>query len=105
MTEKQLMNMQQLLRAAEVDSDLTMEEVKDLQLAVKNELYALRIKNFKQHLDDMMPKADSSNEEWDKFYDHDWSISFGGKTVHIHNEATIYNSMCDALDEYIDECL
>lgn len=105
MTEKQLMNMQQLLRAAEVDSDLTMEEVKDLQQAVKNELYALRIKNFRQFLDDALPNNDSSNEEWDKFYDRDWSISFCGKTVHIHNEATVYNSICDALSEYIEYCL
>lgn len=105
MTERQLMNMQQLLRAAEVDSDLTMEEVKDLQRAVKNELYELRIKNFRQRLDDVLPPQDSSDEEWNKFYSYDWSVSFGGKTVTIRNDAVMYHCMCDALDEYIEDCL
>ena len=106
MTERQLMNMQQLLKAAETDCGcLTIEEVADLQRTVKNELYALRIKDFRQFLDDVLPDNDSSDEDWDKFYDSDWSISFGGKTVTIHNGAVVYNSMCDALDECIDECL
>lgn len=105
MTERQLMNMQQLLRAAEVDSDLTMEEVKDLQRTVKNELYAQRIKDFRQLLDDVLPNNDSSDEDWDKFYSCDWSVSFGGKTVTIRNDAVMYHCMCDALDEYIEDCL
>ena len=106
MTERQLMNMQQLLKAAEIDCDcLTTEEVADLQRTVKNELYAQRIKDFRQFLDDVLPNNDSSGEDWDKLYDSDWSISFGGKTVTIHNGAVVYNSMCDALDECIDECL
>ena len=106
MTERQLMNMQQLLKAAEIDCGcLTIEEVADLQRTVKNELYAQRIKDFRQLLDDVLPNNDSSDEDWDKFYSCDWSISFGGKTVTIHNGATVYNSICDALSEYIEYCL
>lgn len=106
MTERQLRNLQQLLRAAEIDCDcLTIEEVEDLQQTIKDELYALRIKNFKQFLDDALPNNDSSEKDCDKFYSCDWSISFGGKTVTIHNGATIYNSIRDALSEYIEDCL
>ena len=116
MTERQLMNVQQPLKAAEIDCDcLTIEEVADLQRTVEKRAcalrtvekraYALRIKNFRQFLDDVLPNNDSSDEDWDKFYDSDWSISFGGKTVTIHNGAAVYNSMCDVLDECIDECL
>lgn len=106
MTERQLMNMQQLLKAAETDCGcLTTEEVADLQRTVKNELYALRIKDFRQLLDDVLPNNDSSDEDWDKFYSCDWSVSFGGKTVTIRNDAVMYHCMCDALDEYIEDCL
>lgn len=106
MTERQLMNMQQLLKAAETDCGcLTTEEVADLQRTVKNELYALRIKDFRQLLDDVLPNNDSSDEDWDKFYSCDWSVSFGGKIVTIRNDAVMYHCMCDALDEYIEDCL
>ena len=106
MTERQLMNMQQLLKAAETDCGcLTTEEVADLQRTVKNELYAQRIKDFRQLLDDVLPNNDSSDEDWDKFYSCDWSVSFGGKTVTIRNDAVMYHCMCDALDEYIEDCL
>lgn len=106
MTERQLMNMQQLLKAAEIDCGcLTIEEVADLQQTVKNELYAQRIKDFRQLLDDILPNNDSSDEDWDKFYSRDWSVSFGGKTVTIRNDAVMYHCMRDALDEYIEDCL
>lgn len=106
MTERQLMNMQQLLKAAEIDCGcLTTEEVADLQRTVKNELYAQRIKDFRQLLDDVLPNNDSSDEDWDKFYSCDWSVSFGGKTVTIRNDAVMYHCMRDALDEYIEDCL
>lgn len=106
MTERQLMNMQQLLKAAETDCGcLTTEEVADLQRTVKNELYAQRIKDFRQLLDDVLPNNDSSDEDWDKFYSCDWSVSFGGKTVTIRNDAVMYHCMRDALDEYIEDCL
>lgn len=106
MTERQLMNMQQLLKAAETDCGcLTTEEVADLQRTVKNELYAQRIKDFRQLLDDVLPPQGSSDEEWNKFYSYNWSVSFGGKTVTIRNDAVMYHCMCDALDEYIEDCL
>lgn len=103
MTERQLMNMLQLLKAAEIDCGCcTIEEIEDLQQAVKDELYALRIKDFRQLLDEALSNADRSEEDYDKFYNCDWSISFAGKTVTIHNEPVIYNGICDVLDECIE---
>lgn len=102
MTERQLMNMLQLLKAAEIDCGcLTIEEIEDLQQTVESELYALHIKEFEQFIENALPYADGSDEDWDKFYSHDWSVTFAGKTVTIHNDDAIYNCMHDALEEYI----
>ena len=103
MTKKQLMNMQQLLKAAEIDCDcLSIEEIEDLRLTVESELYTQRIKDFKQYLDKAMPEADASKNTIDNFYKTDWHISFGNRSVVIHNEATVYNYVTGMLKELID---
>lgn len=102
MTERQLKGILHLLKTAKIDSNcLTTKEVADLQQTVKSKLNALCIKKFKQFIDDALPSADGSEEDWEKFYSYDWSVSFAGKTITIHNDAAVYNRIRDALDECI----
>ena len=114
MTEKQLMDMQQLLKFAEIHcKQLSIEEIEDLQRTVNAELYVRRVKDFKNHIGKAMPDMPNSTPEqqaaleaaFEKFYNTDWTISFGDKSVVIHNEATVYNYIHDMLTELIDSCL
>lgn len=115
MDQRQLFNLKQLIRAARRgDGGLTMEEIEDLQQAVNTELYAQRIKDFKQYVDKSipydMPNATPAQQAdfehaMEKFYNMEWVICFGTAQVIINNEATIYNGMLDVLSELIDYCL
>ena len=57
-----------------------------------------------------MPDGPTSTREeqaafdaaFEKFYDVDWRISFGNKSVAIHNCATVYNYVQEMLAEIID---
>lgn len=114
MNEKQLMNLQQLLKAAERDCGcLTVEEVDDLRIAVESELYVTRIKDFKCMLDAALPNMPNDtperqavyDEAMDDFYSTQWTIRFGYRSVTIDNDATVYNGICDMLTDLIDNCL
>lgn len=61
MTEKQLMDMLQLLKFAESHcKQLSIEEIEDLQRTVNAELYVRRVKDFKNHIDKAMPDMPNS---------------------------------------------
>lgn len=111
MTERQLMNLWQLTRAAEIDCGcLSTEEVEDLQRTVEAELYKVRLDNFKQLIDRALPDMPNStpaeqralDAAFEKFYATDWHISFGEHTVTIHNDAIVYNGIFDTLSEVLD---
>lgn len=114
MNEKQLMAMAKLLKAAKDDCGvLSVKEVDDLTRAVETELYIQRVQNFKKFLDKAMPDGPNSTPEQEAafeaamndFYELDWTISFGGHSVTLHNDVTVYNGVFDLLSEYIDDCL
>lgn len=106
MTVKQLMDMYQLLKAARIDCGcLTIEEIEGLTDAVETELYIQRVKDFQNDVVNAMPGATAPDAAMEKFYDTDWHISFGNKSVVIHNEATVYGCITDMLETYINNCL
>lgn len=114
MTEKQLKNLQQLLNVAEINCRcLTIEEVEDLQQTVKTELYVQQLKSFKEYMDNIFPNMPNNtpalqvkyDEAMQQFYDTDWHISFGNRSVVVHNEATVFNYILDMLVDTIDNCL
>ena len=84
---------------------LSVKDVDDLQRTIQCELYCQQIKSFRDHVDNAMPEAEGSENDWDEFYDLDWTIMFGGKAVTIHNEATVYNGILDMLKDFVDNCL
>lgn len=114
MNEKQLMGLAKLLRAAKEDCGvLSVEEVNELARVVEVELYVQRVQDFKKFLSKVMPDGPNSTPEQEAafeaamndFYELDWTISFGGHSVTLHNDATVYNGVFDLLSEYIDDCL
>lgn len=111
-TEKQLMQIKQLLNAAETDCHfLSIEEIEYLQQTVETNLYEQRIKDFKEHLEKAMPYGPNDTPEqqaaldaaFEKFYCVDWRISFGTKSVTLHNCATVYNNIHDMLADILEE--
>lgn len=114
MNEKQLMDLAKLLKAAKEDCGvLSVNKIDDLARAVETELYVQRVQEFKKFLGKVVPDGPNSTPEQEAafeaamndFYELDWTISFGGRSVTIHNEATVYNGVFDLLSEYIDDCL
>jgi hypothetical protein len=99
MTLKQLFNMKQLVRDAKTgDGGLTSEELGDLLEVVMHELYAARIKEFAEHLDNSSPSENASEQELEDFYDKDWQITFNDRTVVIKNCATVNNYITGMLN-------
>lgn len=92
---------------------LSVKEVENLQQSLKYLAYNKDIEEFYQHLLDSMPDMPNStveeqeafDEAWEEFYETPFIISFGGRTVKINNEATIYQGIVDTLKEMIDNCL
>lgn len=92
---------------------VSVHTVYDLFDKLKYLEYNKNIIEFHQMLVDAMPDLPNStpeeqkafDEAWEKFYSIPFTISFGGKSVTINNEATIYNGIVDTLKEMIDNCL
>lgn len=92
---------------------LTEEEVNHLETTLRCTKEVNEIKSFYNHLVDAMPDGPNGTSEeqaafdkaWEKFYETPFTISFGGKSVTIANEATIYNGIVDTLKDLIDNCL
>ncbi len=112
LNERQLMQISQLLKAAEVDCHfLSIEEIEDLQQAVDYDLHQRQIISFKEHLEKSMPSGPNSTPEqqaaldaaFDKFYSTDWRVSFGNKSVKLHNCALVYNGIEELLIDVLDE--
>lgn len=74
----------------------------DLLSYFGGEVYRQQLEGFLQHLDDVMQKADTSEEEMDKFYDEPWTVTFCGKTLEIGNGAVAYQGMYDLVKEILE---
>lgn len=107
-------NLMKILREKRDDIGcVSVHTVDDLYNTLKHLEYAKEIREFYSHAINSLPDMPNDtpeeqkafDEAWDKFYDFKWVISFGGKTIAIDNEATIYNGITDAIKEFIDECL
>jgi|WetSurMetagenome_2_1015567.scaffolds.fasta_scaffold15213_5 hypothetical protein len=112
MTERQLMNMQQLLKAADIDCGcLSIEEVDDLHQVVDVELYKLRLNNFKEMLSQAIPTGANDTEEEQQlfdecmrtFYNTDLQVSFGTNTVSIHNDIDLFDGLVELVDAAIEK--
>lgn len=92
---------------------LTIEEINHLEISLKSAKYNQDIRNFYNYIMDAMPDGPNStpeeqealDKEWERFYETPWIISFGGRSVRIENEATIYDGITDTLKDLIDNCL
>lgn len=90
---------------------LSTEEIEHLQQTIRCLLYTKEIKEFHKHLLDSMPNLPSDTPDdtydmaWEKFYETDFVISFGDRSVVIKNEATVWQGIVDTLEEMIDYCL
>ena len=112
MTERDLMNLQQLLRASQDDcSVLTVEEIDSLHDAVNAELYYKRLNSFRQHLDRTIPYNRNDSEQAQaafdeamyRFYDMSWQLTFNGESVMIHNSPDVFDTIQDMLAGLTDE--
>lgn len=112
---KEIDLMLSLIKSLHVDDVkvLTVEEFNHLEVALMCAKYVQDIRDFYNHLMDAMPDAPNNtpeeqeafDKEWERFYETPWIISFGGRSVRIENEATIYNGITDTLKNLIDDCL
>lgn len=112
---KEIDLMLSLIRNLRVDDVkvLTVEEFNHLEVALKCAKYVQDIRDFYKYLVDAMPDGPNStpeeqealDKEWERFYETPWIISFGGRSVRIENEATIYDGITDTLKDMIDDCL
>lgn len=107
-------NLLKILREKKDDIGcVSVKTVHDLLNKLKYLEYNKGIIEFHQMLVDAMPDLPNNTDEeqkafdkaWEKFYSTPFTISFGGKSVTIENEATIYNGIVDTLKELIDNCL
>lgn len=100
LTQKDIRNLARIVRKFEDEIDfLTVEEVEHLQSQLDSEEYIRQIEDFEQHLIDVMPGEDASDDTWEDFYELKWTIDFAGKSVTLENEAEIYNVVSDLLKE------
>jgi len=110
MNEKQLFNLKQLIRDLPAGTGgLTMEELEDVQQAVNNELYAVRIKAFALMLEARMTGVDNNEDTMEAFYNTmeafyntQWTIQFGRHKLVVDNGATIYQGILSTLKDIID---
>lgn len=58
------------------------------------------VKDFMNHLSEV---SDGEDEEWDRFTEAEWTISFMGKSATLCNGADVFDSMWKLLKEYLDE--
>lgn len=114
LTEKELRMLSMIVRRFSDEIDfLTEEEVNHLITTLRCTREAREVKDFHNYLIEAMPDGPNStpeeqeafDEAWEKFYETPFTISFGGKSVTIANDATIYNGILDTLKELIDYCL
>lgn len=88
----------------------TIEDIKQIPSA---EAYVQRIKDFAAHVSKTIPEDANGTEEqraaYDTkmlaLYDLKWTVSFGGETLTINNEAHIHMSFIYLLEDYIENCL
>lgn len=83
-------------------SAISIEELNNTRVALQIELEKRDVMDFLKHVKDAMP-ADDTEEAWDAFYDKSFRICFDGKSVELHMDATIYQNITDALEEYIED--
>jgi hypothetical protein len=80
-------------------SRVSVEDTKQLITIIEIAWYTKRIEDFKLFVENSMPSEDDDQEAWDNFYNMEWNISFGNRSVKITNGAAIYNGILDALSE------
>lgn len=114
LTTEEVHNLMKILREKRDDIGcVSVHTVDELYNSLKCLAYVKSIKDFHSFLDGCMPDLPNDtpaeqkayDEAWEKFYETQFTIGFGGKMVTIENEATIYNGIMDTLKELIDNCL
>lgn len=114
LSEKSCVDLLRLLKTKYDEIDcMTIEEVESVERDLKCSLYVMRVKAFLKHVRDSFPdlpndtpeEQEKFDEEWDKFYNMPWTITFNGKSVTIENDATIYQGIEDTLTEIVNYCL
>lgn len=98
----------------EVDGDfLEPDELKKLKalqyktfhwwLAEEHKEYTAEIKSFLDYMDSVFPDEDEKIHNIDAFYDMDFTITFGEKTITLHNGSDTYSDIkCLLNREYED---
>lgn len=72
--------------------------------------YAQQIKDFVKFVADMFPQEANGSEEqraaydaaMEQYYSMEWTISIGGKSVAIKNEAVIHMAILSSLEELVE---
>ena len=105
MTSKDYTNMLRFITRFSDECDwMPEEDLAELKSTIEAERYVKDIKDFYEYLTSALPDA-TDNDAWDKFYGTPFYISFGGRSVRIENEATIYDGILVALDDYLENCI
>lgn len=106
MTDNKLRMMRKILVQKRDEIDCCSEQDLNVLLgSVDCELYVNQLKAFYKDFKDALPTGNACDEEWDTFYETDLKITFGNKSVTIHNNVYIYEAIRDALADYIEHNL
>ena len=100
LTQKDIRNLNKIILKFEDEINfLTIEEVEHLQAQLKREAYCRELKDFKRHLDNLMPADDASEQKLDDFYSLEWRIEIAGEQIRLANSADIYQAVYDIIKE------
>ena len=78
----------------------------EIDCCSEQDLYNNQFKAFYKYFKEALPADNACGDaEWDAFYETDFKIAFGDKSVTIHNDVYIYEAIRDALAYYAEHCL
>ena len=69
---------------------------------LKHQIEQAQVREFYWHLTNALTRCDTENE-WERFYESNFTITFQDKTVTLYNGAQIFQDIQSALECYMDE--
>jgi hypothetical protein len=107
MTDNELRMMRKILVQKRDEIDCCSEQDLNVLLgSIDSELYNNQFKAFYKYFKEALPADNACGDaEWDAFYETDFKIAFGDKSVTIHNDVYIYEAIRDALAYYAEHYL
>ena len=70
---------------------------------LKAQIEEAEVRGFYFHIKNAMPDFEDC-EALDEFYNTNWEISFGSRTLRLDNCAQVYQDIEALLENYMDDC-